>query len=711
MITSPEMAAVDDFLARSARRQAWRAAAGGAAAGFAAAIAIVMTARAFARFDEPGISGLIAAGVLLAALGAAVAVLLSRDDRRRIAYTVERRAPRCRNLVITASELPRSNVDRYASSVVATQAAHVVRELEPRALFPVRFAVALAGVTGTLWLLLVAWPDAVSQVPIAGRGNESSVKAAGIARVDATLLPPAYTGAASTTLRDPSTIDALAGTRVHLTIRATAPRIVVETRTSSDTIARPAGNGPFAIDLRVDQPGFIAIAPLVAPGSAAAGPPAPRRLIGLAVHPDLPPRVRITAPARDIFLTNRQTTLDVAAQGSDDFGLTSLLFKYTKVSGADERFTFVDGVVPATIVRRDARTWTSRAAWNLAPLQLEPGDMVVYRAVAIDNRPGALPVESDAFIAQVPSPGSEAAAGFSIDPEQDRAAVSQQMVILKTERLLAARPAIAPDSFAARARDIAAEQRKVRAEFVFMLGGELADAPDASASMTTLNEAAEAEGESDLAAGRNENAGHAALLVAIRAMSRADAALTAVRVDSALGHERIALTQLERAFSHSRIILRALAERERLDLSRRLSGTLTDATGERRPAAHALPDSAVVALRAAFAEVATLAGPSSSAGFTTAQSERAAALGDRVLRIDPAADALRDAAAALSSVASLMPTRPAEARAQLDRAAAALAGVLRATTPQASGTASGDASPALRRLRGALDDALRKRVP
>ena len=106
------------------------------------------------------------------------------------------------------------------------------------------------------------------------------------------------------------------------------------------------------------------------------------------------------------------------------------------------------------------------------------------------------------------------------------------MVIQKTQQLIAKRSTVAADAFAAEAQEIAVEQRKVRAEFVFMLGGELADAADPAANLNDLNEEAEAEGEGDLAAGRNANAGHVALLRAIRAMSRASTALTVAKVDT-----------------------------------------------------------------------------------------------------------------------------------------------------------------------------------
>ena len=97
-------------------------------------------------------------------------------------------------------------------------------------------------------------------------------------------------------------------------------------------------------------------------------------------------------------------------------------------------------------------------------------------------------------------------------------AISQQMVIVKTERLLGRRAKMPADEVQAETLDLAAEQRQVRAEFVFMMGGELADA---GLDLNSLNEEVEAAGEDDLAAGRLANQGRLDILRAIRSMSRA----------------------------------------------------------------------------------------------------------------------------------------------------------------------------------------------
>ena len=211
--------------------------------------------------------------------------------------------------------------------------------------------------------------------------------------------------------------------------------------------------------------------PLAADGTAG-----PRRLAGLTVRPDRAPRVRVTTPGRDLLLPDGNQTVTLALDAEDDLGLATLALRYTRIGGSGENFTFTDGEVALDITRASDRAWTARATWTLAPLALGPGDMVIYRGVATDRRPNTTPAESDTFILEVTSPGSLPSDGFAIDDRENRYAISQQMVILRTERLTASRPTMAEDEYRREAQGIAAEQRQVRAEFVFMMGGELADA-------------------------------------------------------------------------------------------------------------------------------------------------------------------------------------------------------------------------------------------
>ena len=148
-----------------------------------------------------------------------------------------------------------------------------------------------------------------------------------------------------------------------------------------------------------------------------------------------------------------------------------------------------------------------------------------------------------------------ATAGFALPEERDRQAISQQMVIVKTERLHKDRATLAADAALEQARLLAIEQRMVKAEFVFMTGGEVED------------EVAEAEAGHELAEGRGENQSQVDLLAAMREMSRAEARLNAGDTAQALVFERAALRALQRAFDRRRYLLRTLPERARIDTS------------------------------------------------------------------------------------------------------------------------------------------------
>jgi hypothetical protein len=116
------------------------------------------------------------------------------------------------------------------------------------------------------------------------------------------------------------------------------------------------------------------------------------------------------------------------------------------------------------------------------------------------------------------------------------------------------------------------EQRMVRAEVVFLSGGEVED------------EVAEAEQSSELQEGRLQNAGRSEMMLAINEMSRAEARLNAGDTAGALAFERAALAALQRAFDRRRYFLRTLGERSRIDPSRRLTGNSASARSSSRSA-------------------------------------------------------------------------------------------------------------------------------
>jgi hypothetical protein len=679
----PDAPRIREFLGRAWRRLAALAVLRGASAGllFSAGV-ILLTWRLGGRPLTA-----IAVAVALSGLAAFVAYLRATTSRANTALEIERRAPHCRNVVVTAAEiLNRSDrVRDYIGARVCRDAARAIDRLSLAELFPSgRPAAALAGsaltCAGAFALFFFSPPARI------GARTAVDVNAAALRHVEVRITPPAYTNLAARTERDPARLDVLEGSTLTVIAEADATAVTLETASSSLALT-PAAPGSFQGTVTADRDGFLALQP-TAPGGRAGG----RQLIDLTVTPDRRPAVRITAPGRDLFLPNGRRSIDVKIEADDDLALDSLRLTYTKATGAGENFEFKTGDVPLTIAKTSDRQWIGSAAWALASLALEPGDMIVYRGVAADRRPGAAPVESDALLIEIVAPGAVAAEGFAIDDERDRYAFSQQMVILKTERLVAQRSKLAADAFQEEAMNIAALQRAVRAEFVFMMGGEIAD------------EEIEAAGESELQEGRLENRGRTDILRAIRSMSRAATALTTLEMPSALTFERQAVTALQQAFSRDRYILRTLTTRERIDFERRLTGLLTDIARDARPPRRLEASPQIVTLRRVLADVAALSG---RADFGASDAAAATAAAERLLRLDAGSNAVRAVATQLTSAAAAIRRADvATARATIDRALLALADATRATLPDAP---AAGADPETRRLEGALADAVRKR--
>ncbi|MGH7467849.1 MAG: hypothetical protein ACRENP_07645 [Longimicrobiales bacterium] len=684
-----EAAQLRAFLARVARRRTALAATQGAASAlaFASAILLGLSITGWWTGRPLGWLVIVSAGLLL--LGTGLGALSSRVSRRRVALLVEARAPESRNLIVTAAELMEAP-SRGRSAVVQLvwrQADTLAMALDAATLFPARRALAVLSASAALCALATLLTAARSNAARAA-GPSASLDAA-VSSVVLVVAPPAYTGLPEETLRNPARVQAVAGSLLRVSVQAQAAAVTIETLNGRQSLAVRESQ-TFIGQVPADADGYLAIEARASDGRSGA-----RKLIGLSVTPDRMPRVRLTAPGRDLFLADARRTIAVVVEANDDLALAQLQLRYTRVYGSGERFTFTDGTLPLQIDRTNQKTWRARADLKLETLGLAPGDMLVYRGLASDKRPGAPPAESDAFIIEITAPGAIAAEGFALDDEErDRYGISQQMVVLKTERLLARASTLAPDSLAREALTLAAEQRSVRAEFVFMMGGELAEEVLEAANLAELNEEEHAAADEEVLAGRLANRGRIELMRAIRSMSRASTALNIANLTEALKQERAALIQLQRAFARTRYILRALTQRERLDLSRRLTGLLNAAGSDVRPAPQPDTNARITALRQVLANIATLAArPDASSILASAQN---------LLRIDPSDPHLQQVAAQLAEAATA--SAQERARTKLDQAASGLATSLKRELPSSP---RNSASLDLKRLEGALIDALR----
>jgi hypothetical protein len=235
----------------------------------------------------------------------------------------------------------------------------------------------------------------------------------------------------------------------------------------------------------------------------------------------------------------------------------------------------------------------------------------------------------------------------------------------------------------------------IRAEFVFMLGGEVE------------NEEVEAEQSPELQEGRLQNRGQRDLRTATIAMSQAEKLLTGANTREALVAERAAVTALQRAFSRDRYILRALATRSQLDPARRLTGNLSEAASWRRhrPDVPANRRAAVLQdLLRGIGELLQLSRDrdASGSGTSNAFRQQALVLAEEAIRIDPAAALLRETTTELQRAADAAGDPATRSQALSAAAAAASSEARRAHADPPP--APPNVAPA---LAGAFADALR----
>jgi len=553
-VESEDARAVVRLIIAVSRRRTFLRAAVALAIGSVASAPIVAAASLF--HWQQSAQALLAGGVV--AITVVMALSSQWRTYRASALSIERARPSCLNVLVTAEELLRQP-DRASPIMrdrVYATAARAVVGLRASEVVPLGRAFGAVACAAAVTLLLSpTGRTGVQQLSETVTTRlDGPVAETGLVRV--IVSPPPYTGQATLELRNPDRIDVLEGSRLRFAV-------------PSGWRVR-FGTGAHSTELIARDSGYFVVEE---PGEGGG-----RRLIPLSVSPDQTPSVRIDAPAKDLLVPQGGRTIPIAISASDDLGLETLELRYTKVSGTGEQFEFVEGTVPVRVERRSGRVWRADGGLALASLKLGPGDSLVYRAVARDQRPGdAGLAASDTYFVEIAGPGQVALEGVEMPPALERYAMSQQMIVMKLERLRAREAGMPGAAVVEETASISAEQRTVRANFVFLLGGHVDD------------EEVEAEQSHEIQEGRLENTARKDINSAISQMTRVEQGLSAVNTSAALPPARAAVESLQRAFGRSRYLLRSLAARSRLDPARRLTGDLSDAADWRRivPAAEA----------------------------------------------------------------------------------------------------------------------------
>ena len=648
----------------------------GAAAGAAIGAAAAAAARVAGWTTAPALGA-----AAFSCCAAAVAWFAARRRARTgkgVATAIERARPDMLNVVFTAVELA-GHTDRAPAWIrerVLQDADRQLANVAPGRVVPLgrRAAACLAAVALAIAAALNV-PGRAARVLLPGSGTQPGEPGSSPPlSIVATLHPPAHTRLPVRTETDPNRLNAVEGTRVRLEIQGTPGQVRFGV---ADLPTRREGDATI-VDLTLRESGYLAIA------HVRAGEP---RLIPVVVAPDRAPSIKVEKPGRDLLVPTATASIPLEASATDDYGLERLLLRYTKVSGSGEQFEFEEGELPLDVDRREARSWRARGELALSRLGLEPGDAIVYRLVARDGRSGEAGIaSSDTFYVEVAGPGQVALEGFEMPPDRERHALSQQMIVLKIQRLRARERALAADALREQTGAIAAEQRAVRTNFVFLMGGHVED------------EEAEAEQSHEIQEGRLENTSRREISSAIAHMSLAEQGLAAVDTAAALRQAILAVDALQRAFGRNRYILRTLPVRSRVDPSRRLTGTLEGAASSTRMPADSPRDARAQRVRDLLA--ALIAIRQDLVASRPVPAARLATLAEQALAIDPAGAEWQGIAGGLTAVRdALAAGETGDAIRRLDAALPAIVGDVRRAASPAGIDSGGPGSNV--RLRGA----------
>lgn len=298
--------------------------------------------------------------------------------------------------------------------------------------------------------------------PFAAAGGESAAGLSLSRSLEVQVTPPAYTGLPAAPAAADEPLALLPGSRVGVHGPGAAPTAMV------------VGGNP--VDVEPEDGGW-ALSWRVAPGEKGLllqRPPAPgaepdEHLLVVEPVADQPPVVELDEPAGDLVVAAGEGDLPLRATAEDDHGVADLRLTWLRTRGGGESFAFDEGELPWDVTER-APDGVVRGGLllPLETLDLQPGDVVHFRAVARDRNDVTGPGEgvSSTRILRVALPEEAhlvtSLVGLPLEVERDPI-LSQRMILLLTERLLADMDRGLPeDSVLPRSVAIANEQRRLR---------------------------------------------------------------------------------------------------------------------------------------------------------------------------------------------------------------------------------------------------------
>jgi len=631
------------------------------------------------RFVVPLAAGTIAlACVLLATFGEA-----RRHDRVWAASKVEQRLGTLNNelIVMAESYTAACSVAPYMRERLEAALAIKLSSTSSDQIIPLRpsrSVLALSGCVGLMYAslfilfpgqaverfgrLVMMGPDSaeIAAGPQSDLSNGHATRAGAdlVEELRMILTPPAYTR------RDPSVqvgdgnILALAGTRAELIIKTRTPDSTARLYMSGASDPRMIGRegdtfkASFVIS---EETAYKVTVQANDEGLKWEG------IYSVKAVKDAPPEVHIDRPASDLLFSSDHapSSLAVRVRARDEFGVSAIRLKYIKATGEGDASRFESGEVKLQTAPSGDGTWSGAVNLDLGKIALEPGASVIIHAEATDNNnlTGPSSGYSENIIIQVAAPEKVRIEVDNLSPDEVlKYLTSQRMILIKTEKLHRLRGRISDQEILARSQEIAGEQRRYRESFNQFSG--LEPAHDHEEESEEARSEAEPE-RHDAALPEIPEGGSEAvrfMVMAIRAMWRAEAELQLAKTDAAIEFEKEALLHLKSAQKGIRHVPLIAASSRPIDLKRRYQGRLDEIRNriERMPTG--LEDAAsrqlFSILKTLYESARSLAGPDSRVRAVSQELDRAS---DDILHVrGPNTSSLVESASKLKLVRHML---------------------------------------------------------
>jgi hypothetical protein len=284
-------------------------------------------------------------------------------------------------------------------------------------------------------------------------------------RLDLVYHFPAYTGLKPRTVEDGGDVAALPGTVVEVHVTPTIPaaggRLVLDGK-PGDSLAT-AADGTLVGRFTVARKGFYSVD--LARAGAAMANASPEYTIDLLK--DREPTVEFTKPGRDTQVSPIEEVY-LGMRADDDYGIGDVRLVYSTNGGPEDTVqVFRASGAPLTDVSTGHTLY-------LEDLDLAPGDLVSYYAIARDNRgPGAKPVASDMYFLQIRpfehtyrQGQSNAGAGQGQGSGQNNQALSEmeRQIIAATFNLVRQKGTYQADEFSQNVVSVGLAQERLRGQ-------------------------------------------------------------------------------------------------------------------------------------------------------------------------------------------------------------------------------------------------------